>query len=159
MKLWILKMIGGPVGIVVRPIIAAVIGVLVGLGYQQAEAAIASVVWLSTFLHLVIAALPADILAMLSPKAVGAACAVAIWAATSDWVISALKGGIKQIQTDYNDAPTTGTIKADGLAFKNGQTVQAIGGIVDRVAYEKVYPEERNNRPQRGEPEIRRPIP
>jgi hypothetical protein len=155
MKAKLISLIAGPLGIVVRPILAAIVGALVALAYKQAWILLYKVAWLASFTKLVIDGIPAETLAMLTPKAIGGAVAVALWLAASDWIIASLKGGVKQIQTAYNAAPNTGSVKPDGLAIRGGETATAIS----RLAYEAEFPGDLSTRPSPGVPEIRRPLP
>ncbi len=155
MKARLISLIAGPLGIVVKPILAAIIGTLVGLLYQQAWIAVYKVAWLASLTKLVIAQIPPETLALLTPQAIGSAVAVVVWVAASDWIIGSLKGGIRQIQTAYNAAPNTGSVQPDGLAIRNGETATAI----TRLAYEAEFPGDVATRPSPGVPEIRRPLP
>lgn len=153
MKSKIIAWIAGPLGVVVRPVVAAITGTLVAMAYQQAWDAIYQCAWLASFSRAVLVNIPPDTLALLTPQAIGSAVAVALWLAASDWIIASLKGGILQIQTNYNASPGTGSVNPDGLAIRNGETANAIS----RLAYEAAYPPISANRP--GAPEIRRPLP
>jgi len=155
MKEWIITKVAGPLGMVVRPIIASLIGVIIGLLYEQAWIAVYKVAWLKFLVERVIAGIPPDVLASLTPSAIGTATALALWIFASDWVIQKLRGGIKEIQVNYNANPNTGTVRADGIAIKGGETATAIS----RLAYEAIYPQDTDTRPSLGVPEIRRPLP
>lgn len=155
MKARLIAIIAGPLGVVVKPILAAIIGTLVGLLYQQVWIALYKVAWLAAFTKLVLAQIPAQTLAALTPEAIGGAVALMVWVSASDWIIMSLKGGIRQIQTAYNAAPKTGSVDPDGLAIRNGETATAI----TRLAYEAEFPGDVATRPSPGVPEIRRPLP
>lgn len=155
MKAKIISIIAGPLGAVVRPVLAAIIGVIVGMIYQQAWIAIYKVAWLKFFAEKVIESIPAETLALLTPQAIGGTVAVAAWLTASDWIIAKLKGGILQMQTAYNAAPNTGSVMPDGLAIRDGETSKAI----TRLAYEAEFPTDTSTRPSAGVPEIRRPLP
>jgi hypothetical protein len=155
MKAKLITWIAGPLGVVVKPIISAILGTLIGLLYQQAWIAIYKVAWLAALAKLVIAQIPPETLALLTPQAIGGAVAVMVWLAASDWIIASLKGGIHEIQTAYNSAPNTGSVTPDGLAIRNGETAQAI----TRMAYESLFPTDTTTRAGGDVPELRRPLP
>lgn len=155
MKAWVIKKIAGPLGFVVRPILAAIVGTLVALAYEQAALALEKVAWLQFFIGRVTESLPADVALSLSPGAIGAASALAIWAFASDWIISKLKAGNRQIQNTVNASSAPVSVGVDGIIIKDGETSKA----VSRLAYEAMYPDDAANRGGDGMPETRRPLP
>jgi len=159
LKIWLAKQIAGPFGIVVKPVMSAVFGTLVLIAYTQMQAGIDQVLWLKAFINMVMSAVPAETLSLLTPQAIGTTAAIAFWGLASEWIISQMKGGAKEIQTRYNDSPSTGNIPVDGLILPDGKTVKAMDNVISRVEYEKIYPQDTDTRPGQGVPEVRRPIP
>ena len=155
MKLWLLLQISGPLGIIVRPIIAAVVGVIIGLIYEQVWIGVYKVGWLKFFAERVVAALPADVVQNLTPQAIGAVAAVGAWAGISSWLISQMKAGGRQVQNTLNATPAAQNVKVDGIILKHGETAASIS----RLAYEALYPADTEDRGGDGMPEIRRPLP
>ncbi len=154
-KEWSISKVAGPLGFVIKPILAAIVSVFVMLIYQQIDAAINKVLWLDSLFHLVVRNIPTDVLSMLTPQAIGGAAGIAAWMGISAWVIEKLKSGNKQIQATINNSPNPLSVKVDGIIVKNGETSQAIS----RLAYESLFPDEKANRPTEGEAEVRRPLP
>lgn len=155
MKNWILSKLAGPVGVVVRPVIAALVGVLVGLAYEQAGALLHKAAWLGWLTDRTIASLDPSTLAMLTPGSIGAAVSVAVWALLSDWALAKLRGGNREVQTLINSSTAPISVAVDGIITKGGETSTAIS----RMAYEAIYPPDFGERPSAGAPEIRRPLP
>ena len=155
MKEWIISKVAGPLGFIIKPILAGIVGTLVMLFYQQADLAINKVFWLDKLFHLVLKSIPSETLSLLTPQSVGSAAGIAAWMFISTWIINHLKAGNKQIQNTINESPNPLSVKVDGLIVANGETSKAIS----RLAYEAIYPDEKSNRPVDGEPEVRRPIP
>jgi len=155
MKLWLLKQVAGPLGVVVRPIIAAIVGVLVGLLYEQAWIAVYKVGWIKFLVERVIGSLPGDVVQSLTPQAIGAVVALGAWALVSDWLIGQMKAGNRQIQNTLNATPAAANVAVDGIILRHGETATS----VSRLAYEALYPADSTNRGGDGMPEIRRPLP
>ena len=138
-KEWVISQVAGPLGLVIRPVIASILGILIAFLYEQAWTLIKYVDWLYSFSQRVVDGLPQGVIAMLTPQAIGATAAIILWLLVSDWIIYKLKGGIKQIQTTYNDSVVPGTVIVDGLAVKDGETSTAIS----RLAAKAVVPVDR----------------
>ena len=155
MKDWLITKIAGPLGVVVTPILATIIGVVVGLLYEQIWDAIDNVGWLIFLVERIIAAIPPDVVAPLTPQAVGATVAVLAWAALSQWVIASLKAGNRQVQHTLNASPSAPNVTVDGIIVRGGETANS----VSRLAYEALYPDDTANRGGNGMPETRRPLP
>src|SRR5882757_9076059 len=98
MKPWLAHLITGPVGVVAKPIIAAIIGALVAIIYKQAWDFVYHYQWMANFANQVISALDPSLVKSLTPTAVGVASATAAWGFGADWIISHLMGGNKAIQ-------------------------------------------------------------
>jgi hypothetical protein len=130
MKKWIVSKVAGPLGFVVRPVLAGIIGTLVAIGYEQAGVLVAKIGWLEWFVMRVVVDMPPAVVEQLTPKNVGIVVAGALWVAGSDWVILKLKGGVKELQLEYNAAPGTGSVKVDGIALPGGETVRAVGEVL-----------------------------
>lgn len=152
MKNWILLRLAGPLGFVIRPILAAMIGVLVATAYDQAWMALAKVAWARWLVQGTIERLDPAIMQMLTPSAVGAAVALMLWGFGMDWVMGNIREGTKQVQGDANKSPVPETVKVDGVILPGGETSQ----LISRLAYETIYPGE--ERPRHG-PDVRRPLP
>tara|TARA_R110000868_G_scaffold11688_2_gene57019 strand:+ start:1311 stop:1778 length:468 start_codon:yes stop_codon:yes gene_type:complete len=154
-KNWIMLQIAGPLGAIIRPIIAAILGVIIGLFYEQVWIGIYKVAWLRFFAERVIASLPSDVVHSLTPSAIGAVAAVGAWAGISSWIINQMKSGNRQIQHTLNATPAAANVSVDGIILKHGETAASIS----RLAYEALYPEDTLNRGGNGMPEIRKPLP
>lgn len=154
-KTWLIGKIAGPLGVIVRPIIAAIIGVIVGLLYEQSWIAIYKVGWLKFMAEQVIAALPPEIVQSLTPSAIGGVVALGAWAWASDWIIAKMKSGNRQIQNTLNASPAAPNVVVDGIIVKGGETAAS----VSRLAYEALYPDDTANRGKDGMPETRKPLP
>ena len=155
MKLWLLKQISGPLGVIVRPIIAAVVGVIIALLYEQVWHGLYKVCWLRFFVEKIIASLSPEVVQSLTPQAIGAVVALGAWAWVSDWLISQMKAGNRQVQNTLNATPAAMNVSVDGIILKHGETATSIS----RLAYEALYPEDTLNRGKDGMPEIRKPLP
>jgi hypothetical protein len=154
-KVWLLLQIAGPLGAIIRPVIAAILGVIIGLLYEQVWLGIYKVGWLKFFAERVIAALPSDVVHSLTPSAIGAVAAVGAWAGISSWLINQMKAGGRQVQNTLNATPAAANVEVDGIILKHGETATSIS----RLAYEALYPEDTYNRGKDGMPEIRKPLP
>lgn len=152
MKNWILLRLAGPLGFVIRPILAAMIGVLVAAGYDQAWMALAKVAWARWMVQGTIDRLDPAIMQMLTPSAVGAAVALMLWGLGSDWVLGNIRRGVKEVQASANESKVPAMVRKDGIILPGGETAQ----LISRMAYETIYPGEK--RPRHG-PDIRRPLP
>jgi len=155
MKLWILKQVSGPLGVIVRPIIAAIVGVLVGMLYEQAWIAVYKVGWIRFLVERVIYSLAPDVVQSFTPQAIGAVVALGVWAWVSDWLIGQMKAGAVQIQNTLNATPAATNVVVDGIILRHGETATS----VSRLAYEALYPADTANRGGDGMPEIRRTLP
>lgn len=152
---WLLSKIAAPVGVVLRPVLAAIIGTIIGLLYDQAWIAVYKVAWLHFFVDKIIERIDPLTLQALTPQAIGAAASVLAWAWLGDWIIARMRHGNTQVQKAINDSPFPATVKVDGIITKGGETATAIS----RMAYEAVYPTDTETRPSPGMPEVRRPLP
>lgn len=151
MKVWLLLQIAGPLGAIIRPIIAATFGVIIAIFYEQIWLGIYKVGWLRFFVERVIAALPPDVVHSLTPPAIGAVVAIGAWAWISNWMINKMKSGNRQIQNALNATPAAANVEVDGIILRNGETAKS----VSRLAYDALYPTDEN----KVGPEIRRPLP
>ena len=152
MKNWILLRLAGPLGVVIRPVLAAMIGVVVAAIYDQAWIIIYKVAWLKWLAEGTIARLDPAVVQAMTPAAVGTATALILWGFGMDWVMGNIREGTKQVQGDANKSPVPATIRKDGIILPGGETAQ----LISRMAYETIYPGEK--RPRHG-PDIRRPLP
>ena len=155
MKNWLISKIAGPLGMIVRPILAAIIGVIVGIAYEQMWIGIYQVGWLKFLCEKVIAQLDPAIIQAMTPQAIGGIAAIGAWAWASDWIISRMRGGNEQVQHALNALPNAPNVKVDGIITKDGETTHS----VTRLAYEAMYPHDTDTRGGSGIPETRRPIP
>ena len=153
LKRWLLLKLAGPLGFVVRPILAAMVGVVVAAGYEQAWVVIYKVPLLQRFAEATIDRLDPAFVQAMTPGAVGGAVALLLWGFASDWALGNLRAGNKQVQDAANQSLTTGTVRRDGLILTGGETAN----LIDRMAYESLYPNA--PKPKPGEAEIRRPLP
>ncbi len=138
MKLWIANLLTGPIGVIIKPILAAIIGTLVGIGYADAWQWAYHYPWLASFMNQVIASLDPKLVESLTPKAIGFSVAAGVWGFGADWVISRLMSGNKAVQRAVNASDVPVTVAVDGIITKGGETVQAIKAIADTVTAQKV---------------------
>lgn len=158
MRNWLIGFIGGPLGFPVRGIISAITGTLVGMLYAQAWVEAYKVSWIGSFTKTVVASTDPDVLHMLTPAAIGAVTAAAVWGGISAWIINHLKLGNRSIQQTLNANPAAPDVREDGIITKDGETAKAVQ-IISRAAYEAVYLDDTGNRGKDGMPEIRKPLP
>jgi len=155
MKNWLISKIAGPLGMIVRPILAAIIGVIVGIAYEQMWIGIYQVGWLKFLCEKVIAQLDPAIIQAMTPQAIGGIAAIGAWAWASDWIIIRMRGGNEQVQITLNASPNAPNVKEDGIIVKGGETTAAVTWL----AYEAMHPDDIATRGGSGIPETRRPIP
>ena len=155
MKEWLILKLAGPIGGVFKSILAAIIGVFVGVLYEKVWVAVYEVTWLKITVEKIIAAISPEVVASLTPQAVGTTVAVLAWAALSQWIIATLKSGNRQIQNTLNATPAAANVTVDGIILKHGETATS----VSRLAYEALYPDDTVNRGGDGVPETRKPLP
>jgi len=153
LKRWLLLKLAGPLGFAVRPILAAMVGVVVAAGYEQAWVVIYKVPLLQRFAEATIDRLDPAFVQAMTPGAVGGAVALLLWGFASDWALGNLRAGNKQVQDSANQSLTVGTVDRDGIIFANGPTAQ----LVTRIAYESIYPAADPIKP--GGVDVRRPLP
>lgn len=137
----------------VRPVLAAIIGALVGIAYEALQAGIAQIVWLQFIFERTLKNLPPETVHALSPMSIGSMAAVAAWIYISGRVIGMMRDGTEHVQHTINAAAGPVRVKPDGIITKGGETAAAI----TRLAYDSLYPEARLQDP--GETDIRRPLP
>lgn len=138
-KQWALIKLAGPFGFIFRPILSAMVGVIVARIYDQGTMVIFKVPWLHGMFDATLSRVDPAVLASLTPEAVGGAVAVLLWGFGMDWVGGYLRAGSKQVQGAINQSPASENVRLDGVILPGGETVKE----ARMVSYSTLYPEDK----------------
>ncbi len=135
MKEWFFRLIAGPLGEVVKPILSGVIAAILATAYAAGWDFAYKYEWLRSFVELAISFMNPTFVKSMSPLAVGTASAIVIWGGFSAWVITRMKGGVRAMQQSINGANIPINVEVDGVAVRKGETVEAFKQIVKKAEY------------------------
>jgi hypothetical protein len=126
MKRWLILKLAGPAGVLIKPVLASLVGTVIAVIYQHTWHFVYQFEFLRGFADSFIANIDPSALPFLTPKAIGVAVAACTWSALSDWIITHMKAGGKELQTSLKDSPRADSVKIDGIVLRGGPTVQSV---------------------------------